>query len=206
MAAGWVKVSVTMRGPVVIACALIALAVAPGARADVTIGSTLAAMPGDTPDCQPAGCTLSPTLIPGQPVTAPDAGVVTRWEIRAGANVTPVSLQVVRRPAGPGAQPGSEVGRSAQVTPPPNARTPYATRIPIAAGDYIAIECCTTGVGSFVAPGTGATLDTWAPPLGATALAPTGAGTDEVLVNATIEPDADGDGFGDETQDNCRSS
>ena len=188
-----------------VVCTSLVLAVAPAARADVTIGSALTAVPGDTPDCQPAGCTFSPVTLPaGQQVTAPDDGVVTRWTIKAGTNVTPVSLQIVRRPSGPGAtQQGSEVGRSTPVTPPANDTSTHLTRIAIEAGDYLAIECCTTGVGSFVAPGTGA-FDAWTPPLGASALAPTSTGTDEVLVNATIEPDADGDGHGDTTQDNCR--
>jgi hypothetical protein len=194
-----------MRALVVVVCTLIALALAPAAHAKVTIGSSLTAVPGDTPDCQPAGCTFSPITLPsGQLVTAPDPGVVTQWRIRAGTNVTAVSLQIVRRPSGTGAaEPGFEVGRSTPVTPPANDKSTHLTRIPIEAGDYLAIECCTTGVGSFFAPGTG-TLDAWTPPLGTTTLNPSGTGADEVLVNADIEPDADNDGFGDETQDNCR--
>ena len=192
-----------MRVPVVIACALIALAVAPVARADVTIGSTLTAVPGDPLDCQPAGCTVSGPIPGPQATTVP--GVITRWRIRTGNAVTPVALQVVRRPSGTGA-PGFEVGRSALVTPPANAPSRlYRTRIPVEGGDYLAIECCATGPGSFFAPATGAIRDSWTPPLaGLTARTPSTTVNDqELLVNADIEPDDDADEYGDETQDNC---
>jgi hypothetical protein len=47
------------------------------------------------------------------------------------------------------------------------------------------------------------TSERWAPPLGATPLAPTSTGNFELLVSGDIETDGDGDGFGDETQDDC---
>jgi hypothetical protein len=192
-----------MRVPVVVVCTLIALAVAPAARADVTIGSSLATDPNGAVSCVAGGgCTFSSVTIPGRQTTAPAAGVITRWRIRTGGVVTPVALQVVRR-ALPASQAGTEVGRSARVTPPVNATTPYPTRIPIEAGDYIGIECCATDSGFFFATNPGAALDGWVPPLGATSQDPFDAGASELLVNADIEPDADSDGWGDESQDDC---
>jgi hypothetical protein len=57
----------------------------------------------------------------------------------------------------------------------------------------------------FVHVGTGTgTYDTWTPPLGnGETRAPANNSDTELLLNADIEPDADTDGFGDETQDQC---
>jgi hypothetical protein len=85
-----------MRGLVVVAYALVALAIAPAAHADVTIGSSLPPPSGGFEGCA-FGCTRSLTVIAGQATTAPFHGVVTRWRIRAGGNVAPVRFVILRR-------------------------------------------------------------------------------------------------------------
>ena len=187
-----------------IALLLVALGLitATSAHAAVTIGSDLSATP--TPlGC--LGCTVSPTSLPGRRVTAPSSGVITRFQIRAGTTVSPVRLVVIRRPQGPGNQPGELAARSAQVTPTADAVTPFAARIPIAAGEYIGLECC-PGTADYLAqaatPAT--TSDVWNPPLDVAPAFPGPTGAEvlaEPLVNADVEPDIDHDGFGDETQD-----
>lgn len=80
-----------------------------------------------------------------------------------------------------------------------------STRIPIEIGDQLAI-CCVMEDGSFGAPAdlaSGITYNRWAPPLGESPQQPTSSGAVELLVSGDIEPDGDGDGFGDETQDDC---
>jgi hypothetical protein len=114
-------------------------------------------------------------------------------------------LLVIRRPQGVGDQPGVLVSRSAPLDPEPNAVASADARIPIAAGDYIGLECCESAEGNYVAANTGATLDFWAPRLEEGVPMPPSGPTEpfEPLINADIEPDADGDVAGDETQDNC---
>src|SRR5918994_7149695 len=123
-----------MRGLVVVACAMVALAAAPAAHADMRIGSSLAAEPD-------AGLTGAVTASPVG-ISVPSPGVITRWRIRAGSDSSPVRLRVLR----PG---GTEVGRSAGVTPPAGGVTLYPTRIPVQMGDRIALECCSGDGGQF---------------------------------------------------------
>jgi hypothetical protein len=190
-----------MRGLVVVVAALLALA--PAAHADVTIGSELPLTPKTTKACD-GGCTVSTTLIPGRETIAPaGGGIITRWRIRAGAEVVPVRLVVLSRPMG-STGPGQAVRSSVSVTPAPNTSTIYETDLLIAAGEYIGIHCCPTGeVGSYFTATTGVTTSLWSPSIatsGVSAPATPDDGT-EVLVQADIEPDRDGDGSGDDTQD-----
>ena len=145
------------------------------------------------------GCTTAVTSAPNSVVTVQSSGVITRWRVRAGTEVTPVRLQVVRRTGADGV----EVGRTAEVTPPAGAITAYPTRLAIAPGDQIALDVLLGDYGAFFADGTGATRDQWEPPLSTIARPPESSPNVEVLINADIEPDADNDGFGDETQDAC---
>ena len=158
-----------MRRGLIAACAVAALTMAPPARADVTIGSSLAATPASPMPC-PMGCSVSATAIPVQLVSAPASGVISSWSIKAGEQVAPTRLIVLRRPFGPGSQPGQLVARSAQITPTQNAVTDAPVRIPIAVGEFIGIEW--SGDGAYVAPITGATQDVWSPPLTEDAAAP----------------------------------
>jgi Thrombospondin type 3 repeat/Bacterial Ig domain len=192
-----------MRGLVVVACALIALVVAPGARADVTIGSTLPPPEGGVEGCAD-GCTRSTTVIDGQQVIAPSRGIITRWRIRAGGTVGAVRFVVLGRSSGPGAQPAELAGRSAEVIPTRNIVSLFDVRIPILAGEYIGIEWAADG--EYFATVATTNTDNWSPPVapGTSHLATTT--NREVLVSADIEPDSDGDAFGDESQDNCRDN
>lgn len=188
-----------MRGFLVVACTLTLLAIVPAAQADVTIGSTLPPPNGGLEGCA-SGCTRSLTAIAGQAVTAPYDGVVTRWRIRAAGAVAPVRFVIVRRPTGPGNTPGELAGRSDEVTPDPDEVSRFDVQMPIRTGEYIGIEW--TANADYFANTAGSTSDTWTPPLGAGQSRPPEFPNDrEALVSADIEPDVDGDGFGDTTQD-----
>lgn len=179
-----------------IALVLAAMVMVPAAaaRAAVTIGSTLP-VPTASFECV-GGCTMSPATVPGGTAFAPEAGVITRWRVRVGGTTTPASLQVIHA--------GAEAARSATVTPPINAITVYPARLPIAANDRIGLTWTDVIGGTFLADSATATTDIWTPVLGTTSRVPEFPGdTSEVTVNADVEPDADGDVFGDETQDNC---
>ena len=177
--------------------ALLALALAPAAQAEVTLGSDLTAAPSAA---IAAPSTTSQASLPGRSVFAPFNGVITRWSIKAGTLAPAVRLVVLRRPAGTGLTSGEVLSRSAPVTPTVNdITTTGSVRIRIAAGEYIGLECCATP-GDYLA--SSGTIDTWTPPLDVFAPADASETTaGELLVNAVVETDVDGDGLGDESQD-----
>jgi hypothetical protein len=163
----------------------VALSMAAPADAAVTIGSNLAAAPGTAPSCMQT-CTV---IQAG--VTAPAAGVITRWRVRS-PSATPMRLQVLRA--------GTEVATSTTVVPTQSPFSEFPTRLAIGSGDAIALACCATTT-TIIAGGGALTGSVFDPALPSAAVPTSFAG--ELLVNAVIEPDGDSDGFGDETQDTC---
>lgn len=177
-----------------------------GSSAAVTIGANLALPYGSDFDCNliVTGCTVSshPTLAAGLQASgglvAPANGIVVRWRIKTGASTKPANLHILR--------PGSSttragISRSSVQTPAPSTTSTFETRLPIKAGDTI-------GVDSKQPPNSfqvGSLSLYWAPALvdAESASAGTSLSNAVLLVNADIEQDADGDGFGDETQDLC---
>lgn len=188
------------------------LALAAPADAATTIGSDLARDATPSSPCpafmQPLDCTLAPTSLPAGSqaaggLTAPAAGVVVRWRVKRSTGTTGVSLRLV-------VLTGNAVQARSDATALGDSAGQYtfATRVPISAGDRIAVS------GTAAHGGGGLPLMhqdhqsqrvQWMPGLGASETrAPTVSYSDwEVLLNADIEPDADGDGYGDETQDAC---
>ena len=204
-----------MRAPAIAGAAALAgllIAAAP-ASAAVTVGSDLTAIAdgglqcGSPPD-GPA-CTAAPLTIPGAQLTAPTDGVVVRWRIKVGmpgSVAQPVRFRVIRQSGG--LAPGTGVGTSAaEMVPATPGVYTFATRLPIRAGDTIGIDCCPNPkLGryfDFDSPTS--TYQFWDEPLadGETAAPFPIPGTMELLVNADIEPDCDGDGLGDESQDSA---
>jgi hypothetical protein len=149
----------------------------------------------------------------GSQAAAPSSGVITKWKINLIGEVpftVPTQLKVFRPTAN--ASQFQVVGESTSQSVASGANT-FETRIPIQAGDHLGLfgsssigtlycaespESENPGnvMGIFAgnpSPGSSATL------LGAES---------ELLVPAVavIEPDADNDGYGDETQDQCPQS
>jgi hypothetical protein len=170
-----------------------ALVSAAPASADVTLGSDLTQAPTQ------AMCVHACTVVGGlstRPISAPFDGVVTRWRVRVGAVVSPMRLRIVT--AG-----GAGRDSSAVVTPVAGQTNVFPTRLPIASGEAIGVDCCAGDLAAeFARPDATASANIWEPPL--TDPAPSGlVGGFEPLYNADVERDDDTDGFGDETQDNC---
>jgi hypothetical protein len=174
-----------------------ALMVAPmGASAATQIGETFT----PTSDCSVDRTRLQ-SGSPGAQYAAPSTGVITRWNFEAGASPPQVKFKV-GRPAG-----GADftiIGESTLMTPvasPP--LNSYLTQIPVQAGDVIGLytttvssDCGRAQAGySFhfkngdVMPPTTTTFSPF--------------GGFQLDVAALLEPDADQDGFGDESQDKC---
>lgn len=172
------------------------------AGAATTVGSDLAPAAGIAGGCGSTTCTLvhrSPGV-----AQAPTDGVVVRWRIKVGSGspAQPVSLRVVR---------GVDAGTTGIASGPPEAvpSTPgvytFAARIPIAAGDFIGIDCCPAGAtGTYMSADAGGLTEVWNTRLAdGESRDNSGSYGFELLVNADVEPDADRDGYGDETQDLC---
>ena len=143
------------------------------------------------------------------PPTAPTAGVVTQWKVTLEQHeVEPFEekLKVYRATAS--ATQFTVVGESAMeaVALGPNR---FDTRIPVKAGDRFGLfgetpsgplNCATSSPQDVIGQALGD-----APPGSTQDLKKESPGK-RVAVSAVVEPDVDGDGFGDETQDRCPRS
>ncbi len=149
---------------------------------------------------------------PGATLDAPIDGVLTRWRVRRGSGgglliADTITLRVLRPTGTPNEFTAS--GTSDAHAVPGGSSDPidiyeFPTRLAVAAGDRIGLG---TTAGAFTHVGLGGSSyiqrvgelgD------GGTALFVPGAFADRLaLFNADLEPDADGDGFGDESQDQC---
>jgi hypothetical protein len=172
-----------------VAALLTALLAPTAARATVTIGSDLGRPVSLEGDCGASSCTMVQTGLPSASqapggVSSPVNGVITAWRVRAGSVTSTTSLKL-SRPLGAGLATGA--GTSDAVIPPPNAITTYPTRLPIAIGDQIGIECPGAPIRYFV---DGGTMASYQPVLadGGPARAPNITSAREIAVNAEIEP------------------
>jgi hypothetical protein len=190
----------------VLACGMI---VAAPVEAATVSGSNLEASPGGAicAYSEPTSCTL---MIFDLPVSsqapggahAGASGVIVGWKVRTAAGPSPsmARLRVVHGTKGGGAGPVETV--------PAGAGTyAYSARVGVQAGDLIGLDVLDATISSSVrmlslTPEASAVY--WKPTLGEGEESPIdGEFAGEMLMNATIEPDADGDGFGDESQDGC---
>jgi hypothetical protein len=157
-----------------------------------------------------AGQNTVQTLVEdGQPYTVPQGGgVITAWQHRASTvDVGSGRLQVWR-----GSALGTTftlVGRSEIEAFSAGLVNSFATRIPVDGGDLLGFRITNESACVFDAPGAGPN-DTvrFQNMIGTPDAAPGESVTFGVAeadfrlnISATLEPDADGDGFGDETQD-----
>jgi hypothetical protein len=163
------------------------------------------------PNCGAGGCMRVQTAVGGVSTAAAVNGVVVRWRVLNG-DAGPFRVRVVT--FNPGSSGGMyrsyDVIRSSAVENVA-ARTglfskisSFPTRLPIPAGSYVALAGATRSEAFQESSGGAATyssVDEVGD--GLTASGETHNGT--VLYNADIEPDVDGDGYGDVTQDSCPS-
>jgi hypothetical protein len=191
--------------------AVISVAALPGsAHGAVTIGSDLAPDPVGGPCNTPQPCTAASTAHPGLQVMSPFSGVIVRWRVRNdgvdGAG-NPVTMRVINLVGGSGV--GISTGDTQTVLDENglNASTQvFPTRHSIAAGNLVALDIPAPNGNLLIqAIAAQSSLSHWRPPLpnGGTHVAPNEQLMGEYTYNADVEPDADGDGYGDETQDQC---
>ncbi len=210
------------RGTIIGGLVAIGILFAPATgHAVTTIGSSLSNPPDGTNRICAAspmtGCTaayMNPMSLdparqaPGGIFSTVD-GVVTRFRMLSANNAgAPMAFRILDAP-----EIAAAVGKSTVPHTPTAGLNIVDTRLPIASGDIIGVDCCASAMSAH---------QFWAPvPVGAGAMTvfggfgtgpiPNGAQRSgdssflmtEMLVNADIEPDADNDGFGDESQDKC---
>jgi hypothetical protein len=145
------------------------------------------------------------------PVSVPTAGVITKWTFRMAIEepalpAVGTTLKVLR-PTGP---PNTfQVIAESEHERVANGTFSFGARIPVQAGDRVGLSSTVEGSGLIIyckAPANtmGYTLgDVAAGSTGTWQTAPVEA---QAPISATVEPDADGDGYGDETQDQCPQS
>ena len=181
------------------------------AAAAVTVGSPLGARANLVTTCRSsAGCTATAAALGGRPVAIGEDGVIVRWRLRSASRGT-AALRVLR-PSPGGAFAGVRAGppRRLAIRAPAgrDARYVFTARLPVERGDVLAVDLGRGPAAVFHLRGAPRfEALSFEPALSASEpRAPTRAldGV-ELLLNADVEADADGDGFGDETQDNCPS-
>ena len=139
----------------------------------------------------------------GIPVAAPFAGVLTSWSFEAQAQTTTLTLRVFRLVGSGTYKPVAEGGPLQTIAPGTGLRT-FPVRVAVQKGDFIGLRstagaCISSSpeVQDFLKSSAGT-----ATALGTSKVYATSPGV--VLdIAASLEPDADGDGFGDVTQDQC---
>jgi hypothetical protein len=204
------------------------LAIAPGAAsAATTIGASMTG----TPSVKPGQCNV---ITPNVPVSctlfvgsfanpadeapggrfAPAPGVITRWRVAVGAGQT-TSLTLTPRVIGITTVYTALRSGTPQSIPTAGGSFTFEAHLPVAKMDFFAIDAISDGLAGAGPAVVATTADnasfvskTPAVPDGATfsVLGSIGPPTQtKLLINADIEPDADGDTYGDETQDLCIS-
>jgi hypothetical protein len=137
------------------------------------------------------------------PAQAPISGVVTSVRYRSNTD-DQATLRLARlngqgQATGVGTGPTVTLDTSGVITD-----VPVNPGLPVQQGDYLAGDGTTTTAWNCDAAA--GTLDVYVPPLenGGPFRSPSSPRQDcELLIQGTIEPDADGDRLGDESQDNC---
>ena len=198
------KLAKTVSVVVIVVTALVAAP--PGASAATHVGATFT--PGSGNFCLggPDWEVLQTGRASGPSYATPSAGVLTVWSFQADDMVQTVLTLRVFRPTGTAHQyrviaDGSEL----KTIPASSGLHNFPTRIPVNAGDFIGIHATSGECGI----NTGNPADTYDQNFGtATAIGALGNYAFNVTgwivdISATLEADADNDGFGDESQDQC---
>jgi RTX calcium-binding nonapeptide repeat (4 copies) len=176
------------------------------ASAAVTVGPDVNVSAVENWSCNPGPCTFVNVQHSTATLTVPFDGVVVRWRVQtvdSGGGSGPMSLKVLRQLPG-GAFTGA--GTSPTEVIVAGAVRTVPTRLPVRAGDYIGVNMPVqpAGIALLALPLPGVSFSIWEPALGdGEVRAATSPNLDAqtMLYNADVEPDCDGDGFGDETQD-----
>ena len=154
-----------------------------------------------TGSCAAAFTSLQAFSPPGTSYAAPAGGVITQWRLRTGANAFQVKLKTFRLVSG---STYSVVGSTEVLAASAGTLNLFPSRIAVQPGDLLGLTMVTTGDCATAVPGATARFVAGDVPVGGAATFNDAPGVG-IPVAARIEPDADGDGYGDESQDACPS-
>jgi hypothetical protein len=179
--------------------AALVLALPASASAATEIGATF------DPGTSSCGNFLLQSVSPaGDSYAVPSAGVITSWSYQASTETGRLKLKVAEPEGG---NVFTIVGESAVESAEANTLNTFQTRIPVDALDVIGLTPVTAGLPCVRGMAAGYSYSAFVmapdlPPGQAGTFNPPVAGI-QIDIAAVVEPDADGDGFGDETQDRC---
>lgn len=190
----------TLRLPVLVAVLSTALALASSAGAATTIGSKCVSNSGSPSTHFTTGTSN------GESYVVPFNGVLTTWGTDRTQDPNPASVAaVLGSPTGPN---WVVLSSTAYENVPGSSAASFAARLPVSAGQTLGsatfysnppVMCSTSNIsdagvyyGNPIAVGT--------------PFSPTTINSYKAAIWATIEPDADGDGYGDDSQDKCPQS
>ena len=168
----------------------------------VTIG-LLSTNPALTASCTGTTVVQSATAVPGQYVVPAGGGVVTSWSTNARAAGTGPARALFFVPTG-----GSGftlVGKAPLVPLTPSVLNTFPVRIPVPAGALLGVQYTGTGACADPSPSNTINFGIFDPDSGTVANLGS-SGNYTINIAATVEPDVDGDGFGDVSQDLCPQS
>jgi hypothetical protein len=197
---------------VLLAIAVVGLfgALAPAAPAAVTIGQ----LAPNSPASETSADTdrAQPSVVSGNSYVVPETGGVTTWTLTswshnaaadAGQELT---MKVFRKVADPLAY--TVVGHDGPRPLAPNTVNTFQTRLPVKAGDVLGNNSKSPADNASYFPAPGESFIELQPGLADGQMGTFVESADPLLLNvsAVLEPDADQDGFGDETQDQCATN
>ena len=172
----------------------------PKAATSTTVGQT-----GAGGSCGPLSLTTIQTATAGSPVYTTPAGVITSFSFQGTA--TPGQVQAVLY--GPETSPGNRnlVAKSTKALSAANVLNTFPTRVPVTAGLTLGLWTQSGMSCTFPAAVGDQVQSTLADPdVSPAFVANGGSPSARVNVSAVVESDADGDGYGDVTQDLCPQS
>ncbi len=182
--------------------------IATSACSGALVGSDLQGPRTGIAGCGSGGCMKIQTSVGGVSTAAAFNGVVVRWRVLNGGNGSYRARVASFEGAAGGPFFKYKVLRSSaaeSVTAPfgPLSATlsTFPTRLPIQAGDYVALSPGVANLGFQASTGAATYTETNEVFDGNTATGQSHNGT--ILYDADIEPDVDGDGYGDVSQDSC---
>jgi hypothetical protein len=189
-----------------IAAAIAIFSIPSGASAATEIGNVCEA---DTPTGANVILAQLKDTSSALPQTPTAAGVITSWKMTEGGALPPLEQELKILAPGPAKNEFKVIAESAVEKLTPGVPASFPVRIPVQPGDILGTGSpsgSTTLLCAITKPG-----DTGGIHVGN--LTPTDAAdifneapNFRLPVSATVEPDVDGDGFGDETQDKCPQS
>lgn len=188
-----------MRRALALATVLAALGPAAAAHAATTVGSDLAKSATAAPCATPCTAFTGDNTTGAPSAVMPFDGVIVRWRVKSGSAASGLALRALRS-AGTGSYVGVAASDPQNLSQAGTATFP--ARVPVKAGDILGLDDRTGGA-KLAGTATATAIYAFSPPLGSFAHIPSKQANRELLVNADIEHDADGDGYGDETQDLC---